>query len=264
MLLIFSAHEKSIMDVLEELIAKKPHLKDTLRLYEKSLHFMDAVRELRVMVRPELNAYPPELTGQIVQRFVSIFSLPEGSLNPLQQAMELGEIDFRRLPLLEVPAFSLPYPEDDLTMLLFLISRPFFFRMRESSPVRKGKGGKGHCSLCGARPSLMSHRSDKHYHLHCSFCGTVENGDPAGCTACRSRSRARSTMFSFHGEEGFTFQTCDVCRSYRKIVDGELLATMTPDLADLISLPLDVAIQDKGYKRTSPNPLGMVRMSAKG
>jgi FdhE protein len=251
-------------DAVEELITKKPHLKDTLRFYKKSLRFMDAVRELRVMVRPELNAYPPDLTGQIVQRFVSIFSLPEGSLTPLQQAMELGEIDFRRLPLLEVPAFSLPYPEDDLTMLLFLISRPFFFIMRESSPVRKGKGGKGHCSLCGARPSLMSNRSDKHSHLHCSFCGTVENGDPAGCTVCRSMSRARSAMFSFHGEEGFTFQTCDVCRSYRKIVDGELLATMTPDLADLISLPLDVAIQDKGYKRTSPNPLGMVRMSARG
>jgi FdhE protein len=251
-------------DVVEELVAKKPHLKDTLRFYQNSLHFINAVQELRISVRPELNAYPPELTGEIVHRFASIFSLPDGALNPLQQALELGEIDFRRLPLLEVPAFSLPYPEDDLTMILFLIGKPFFIGMRELSPVRKGKRRKGHCSLCGARPSLMSRRADDLYRLHCSFCGTVEQNDPAGCSACRSQSRARSSMFSFHGEEGFTFQTCDVCKSYRKVVDGELLASMTPDLADIISLPMDVAIQDKGYKRTSPNPLGMVRMSAKG
>jgi FdhE protein len=252
------------MDILEELIEKKPHLADALRFYEKSLRFTGAVQELCITVGPELHAYPPELTGPVVQRFASIFTLPEGALNPLQQAMELGEIDFRRLVLLEVPAFSLPYPEDDLTMILFLISRPFFFGMRESSSVQKGKKRKGHCSLCGARPSLISRLVDNQYRLHCSFCGTVDRAESTGCSVCRSKRKDHSPLFSFQGEKGFTFQACDVCKSYRKVVDGELLTTMTPDLADLLSLPMDVAIQDKGYKRSSPNPLGMVRMSAKG
>jgi hypothetical protein len=39
----------------------------------------------------------PELIGQIFERFSSLIAA-EGSLNPLKQAMELGEIDFTRLP----------------------------------------------------------------------------------------------------------------------------------------------------------------------
>jgi formate dehydrogenase maturation protein FdhE len=39
---------------------------------------------------------------------------------------------------------------------------------------------------------------------------------------------------------------------------------MSPDLADLMSLPLDIVMQQKGFKRRSPNPLGMVNMSAAG
>jgi hypothetical protein len=253
-----------MMQVLEDLIAQKPHLRDALRFYGKSLQFMDAVRGFRTQSRPELNAYPPEATGKITECFMSIFSLPEGSLNPLRQAMELGEIDFRRVPLLEVPTFSLPYPEDDLTMLLFLISRPFFFWLRESAPPVNRNEGKGRCPVCGARPSLVSLSADKHRHFHCSFCGNEVRDDSGSCAVCRTGSMSRSTSFTFQGEQGFTFQTCEICKSYRKVVDRVILSRMSPDLADLISLPQDIAIQGKGYKRTSPNPLGMLRMSAKG
>jgi FdhE protein len=68
----------------------------------------------------------------------------------------------------------------------------------------------------------------------------------------------------FENEVGFRVRACNACRSYGKIVDWELLCRMTPDLADLISLPLDIVVQEKGYKRPSPNAIGMVRMSASG
>lgn len=93
------------MDIIEEIIAKRPHLEDTLRFYERSIQFADEVKALGMPSRPGLNAYPPEFIGRIIERFLSLFELPEGSLSPLQQALELGEIDFTRLPLLEVPAF---------------------------------------------------------------------------------------------------------------------------------------------------------------
>jgi formate dehydrogenase maturation protein FdhE len=35
---------------------------------------------------------------------------------------------------------------------------------------------------------------------------------------------------------------------------------MTPDIADLISLPLDFVAQEKKYVRLSPNPIGLMRM----
>ncbi len=145
------------MDIIEEIIAKKPHLEDPLRFYEKSIRFTDAVRALGMPSRPGLNAYPPEFVGRIVERFLSVFDLPEGSLSPLKQALELGEIDFKRLPLLEVPAFSLPYAEDDLTMLLFLLSRPYFLGMHDVLAHDDRLWEEGRCPVCRARPSLSSH-----------------------------------------------------------------------------------------------------------
>jgi formate dehydrogenase maturation protein FdhE len=70
--------------------------------------------------------------------------------------------------------------------------------------------------------------------------------------------------FEIKTEKGFSVRTCNSCKSYVKAVDGDLLDRMTPDVADLISLPLDVMIQKQGFKRTSPNSIGMVRMSAGG
>ena len=113
--------------------------------------------------------------------------------------------------------------------------------------------------MCGARPSLVSLSADNRRYRHCPFCGSEEHSD-SGCAVCRTGGVFHSTQFFFHGEPGFTIQTCDACKSYVKVVDRVVLSRLSPDLADLISLSLDVSIQEKGYKRTSPNPLGMVRM----
>lgn len=71
-------------------------------------------------------------------------------------------------------------------------------------------------------------------------------------------------IFVINNEKGFSVRTCNSCKSYVKTVDRDLLDRLTPDFADLISLPLDMVIQKQGFKRTSPNPIGMVRMSAGG
>jgi len=252
------------MDVIEEIITRKPHLEDTLRFYEKSIQFSDTVRALDMQSRPGVNAYPPEFIGRIVEPFLFVFNLPEGSLSPLIQALELGEIDFMRLPMLEVPAFSLPYPEDDLTMLLFLLSRPFFLSLHDALQRDDRFWEEGKCPVCGARPSLLSVFPEGLHRQHCSFCGTKGRRDAIGCPVCQNKDTALLNTFLIKKEKGFTVRACDLCRSYVKIVNGELLGRMTPDLADLISLPVDVVVQEKGYKRPSPNPIGMVRMSASG
>jgi FdhE protein len=256
--------QKVLMDVIEEIITRKPHLGDTLRFYERSIQFTDMVRSLDMQSRPGVNVYPPEFIGRIFGPFLSVLQLPQGSLSPLKQALELGEIDFLRLPMLEVPSFSLPYPEDDLTMLLFLLSRPFFFGLHDALQRDDRFWEEGKCPICGARPSLLSVSPEGLHRQHCSFCGTNGPGDAIGCPVCHNRKTALLNTFLIKKEKGFTVRACDLCKSYVKIVNGELLGRMTPDLADLISLPLDVVVQEKGYKRPSPNPLGMVRMSAGG
>jgi FdhE protein len=251
------------MDIIKEIIAKKPHLEAALRFYERSMLFTDAVKALGMPSRPGLNAYPPEFIGRIVERFLSVVDLPEGSLSPLKQALELGEIDFMRLPLLEVPAFSLPYPEDDLTMLLFLLSRPFFLGMHDALPRNDRFWEEGRCPVCNARPCLLTISSEG-LQQHCSFCGTKGRYDTAGCPVCHNKDTASLNTFFIKKEKGCRVRACDLCKSYVKAVDGGLLSGMTPDLADLMSLPLDIMVQEKGYKRPSPNPIGMVRMSAGG
>jgi FdhE protein len=252
------------MDLIEELIAKKPHLEDPLRFYAKSLQFTDGVRALGMAWRPGLNAYPPVFIGRIVERFMSVFDLPEGSLSPLKQALELGEIDFTRLPLLEAPAFSLPYAEDDLTMLLFLLSRPYFFGRNDVLSYDDRLWEEGRCPVCSARPALSSLSPKGHQQLYCSFCGTKGQYDAIGCHVCHNQDPARLETIEFENEAEFRVRACNACRSYVKIADRALLERMTPDLADLISLPLDIVVQEKGYKRPSPNAIGMVRMSGSG
>ena len=252
------------MNSIEEIIAKKPSLDAPLRFYEKAVIFSGRVNTLAIPSRPGQNSYPSEFSGRIVDCFVSVFDMPAGILAPLKQALELGEIDFTRLPLLEVPAFSLPYSEDDLMTLLFLISRPFFFKLHEVSRHGEVFGEEGRCPVCGARPSLSSISTDGTHMRYCSFCGTKGRHDPVGCPLGHDEDTALLNTIGIARESGFTVHTCATCKSYVKTVDGDLLDRLTPDVADLMSLPLDVVIQKRGFKRTSPNPIGMVRMSAGG
>lgn len=261
---ILSSCRNIFMDISEDLIAKKPHLRDTLRFYEGSVRFADTIKALGMPSMPRLNAYPRELIGRIIESFLSVFDLPEGSLSPLKQALELGEIDFTRLPMLEVPAFSLPYPEDDLTMLLFLLSRPYFLGMHDAMACGDRFWEEGRCPVCGARPSLLSVSPEGLYWQHCSFCGAKGRCDAVGCPVCHNKDTAFLNTFLIKKEKGFAARACDVCKSYVKTVEMRLLSRMTPDLADLMSLPLDIMVQEKGYKRSSPNPVGMVRMSVSG
>jgi FdhE protein len=252
------------MDRIEELIKKKPHLADPLRFYEKATRFMDAAKEFTAAVRPAQTYYSPDIVDKIVDIFSNVLDLPEGALAPLEHAMELGEIDFTRLPLLEVPVFSLPYAEDDLTMILFLVSRPYFFALREACNLNGTLWEEGKCPVCNARPSLSSLTQDGRMQLYCSFCSTSGQILGVQCPYCLNGDLTQLKSFTFTGEEGFSVQTCAACKSYIKNADPELLSRFGPDLADLMSLPLDMVIQQKGYSRRSPNPIGIIDMKARG
>lgn len=148
-------------------------------------------------------------------------------------------------------------------MLLFLLSRPYFHGLHDIVQRDKRFQEEGRCSLCGARPALLSISAEGLHEQHCSFCGTKERY-VVGCPVCHNKDTALLNTFFVKKEKGFTVRACDSCKWYVKIVDEKLLGRMTPDLADLMSLPLDIMVQEKGYRRPSPNPVGMVRMSASG
>ena len=141
---------------IESLIHRKPHLKDPLKLYEKVQAFIESVRDLLLQRTSdqrslERKAYPPESIDPILKHLSSVFEMPEGSLTPLNEAMKLGEIDFTRLPFHEVPAFSLPYPEEELTTLLFVLSKPYFLRLHDICDLNISTWEEGRCPVCSAK-----------------------------------------------------------------------------------------------------------------
>jgi formate dehydrogenase maturation protein FdhE len=118
-------------------------------------------------------------------------------------------------------------------------------------------------SVCGGQPTLFQPRRTGagSFTAHSA---APQDTDWSQCPACLSRDHSQMNIFTFPGEEGFTIHGCNSCKTYTKSVDGDLLSGMTSDLADLMSLPLDIVVQKQGYARRSPNPIGMVRMSMSG
>ncbi len=247
---------------IEEIADKRPHLKDALGLYEKVETFKISVIELNINITAEDITYPPGSVDAIFKSFSSVFDIPEDFLSPLKEAMALGQIDLARLPLNESVGFSLPYHEDELAGVLFLIGKPFFIQLKNSL----NKSGsifwkKGRCPVCSSVPSLSFIERDEGKTFYCSYCENRGHWHRIGCPRCENRNARKFDIITADKERGFRIELCNECKSYMKTADDELLSNYTPELLDIISLPLDVIAQEKGYRRHSPNPIGMVRMA---
>ncbi len=254
----------TVNDLIEEIIKKKPHLTDPFRFYEKSLKFIDSMKELSLSVTGVQTAYARESVQDIFTRFSSSLELPEETLSPLKQAMELSEIDFTRLPLREIPAFSLPYPEDDLAMLLYLLSKPYFLALAGGCRLNGRSWQEGKCPVCNGQPAVTWIGEEGRRQSSCSFCNTTGYVNRSGCPVCLTVDNAGQKILVFEKEEGFRIDTCDLCHSYVKTVDAGIVARWSAEIADLMSLPLDIIVQEKGYMRRSPNPIGMRKITTQG
>ncbi|MCX7793716.1 MAG: formate dehydrogenase accessory protein FdhE [Thermodesulfovibrionales bacterium] len=247
---------------IEDIVRKKPHLKETLLLYKKVKEFNESVDELlREPLQHSDTSYPPSIINEVFRRFSEIFNIPFESLVPLIEAMRLGQIDLTRLPYNEVSSFLLPYHEDELWMLLFIIGRPFFSGMKRFFVIDDIFWHEGRCPVCSARPTMTSILEDGKRRLHCSFCGTTGFYRRLGCPVCGNFDIKKDNILVVEEEEGYRIEFCDDCGSYIKTVNEERLRDYSVDIADLISLPLDIIAQGRGYRRNSPNPLGMLRMA---
>lgn len=251
---------------IQALIEQRPHLKDLLELYARWQRFHRETAELLPMTRSTMSpvdsrAYPRETAGPVFSLFVSIFELPREELEPLGRAMEEGNIDFMRLPLGDYPALSLPYGKEELAAMLFLLSRPYFLALQQTSALEGVKWEGGRCPLCSARPALATITEGPQRRLHCSYCGTAGPYRFIGCPNCETTDPQKLNTILSDDEPGFRVITCDACRSYVKIVENQILKEMGIDLADMASLPLDIVVQEKRFVRTAPNPIGMKKMA---
>ncbi|MBE7421930.1 MAG: formate dehydrogenase accessory protein FdhE [Zoogloeaceae bacterium] len=117
----------------------------------------------------------------------------------------------------------------------------------------------GVCPCCGALPSVSVIGASPEVpglrYLHCSLCNTEWHMTRAQCTACDA---AESSVAYQHieGDKGLVqAETCDVCKSYLKIVRRDKDASADPVADDLATLALDILVDESGYSRSGPNLL---------
>ena len=251
---------------IQSLIEQRPYLKEPLELYDKWLSFQHQAAQLLPKEKSGLSsedthAYPRDKAENIFQLFVSTFDLPGQELEPIRSALEKGDLDFMRLSLDELPSLSLPYHKDELTKILFLFSKPYFLALHESYPLDGNKWEDGRCPTCSARPAIASITKGPQRVFHCSWCGTSGPYKFVGCPNCPTGVASQQSTLAPEEEKGFQVAACESCRSYIKIVDSSVLGDMSVDVADMVSLPLDIVAQEKGYARMTPNPIGLKKMA---
>ncbi len=116
----------------------------------------------------------------------------------------------------------------------------------------------GTCPMCGALPVASVVRAEKAYqgyrYLHCSLCATEWHLVRIKCSQCESTEGV-----NYHSIEGgssaIRAESCDSCKTYRKICYQEQDMEVEPVADDLGSLALDLLMTEAGFHRGSGNPL---------
>lgn len=250
------------MNTIEDLKKIKPHLTEPLNLYEKVLSFENKMKGLIAgRINTNEGYYPADIVDLMIDEFSLVFDISAEVLSPVKEAMRFKQIDFLRLPMNELPSFTLPYLEEDVKEILFLLSKPLFIQMRESTTVAYRLTGQGRCPVCRSTPSLSSIQENEEKIYYCSYCGFKGQWNRIGCPACLNKKGEEIEIITAEQEKGLRLELCLLCKNYIKTFQRTLFNEYSPDLIDIMSLPLDIIAQSKGFTRTSPNPIGMKRIA---
>lgn len=119
------------------------------------------------------------------------------------------------------------------------------------------------CPVCGSTPVASVLRiggeAGGHRYLHCGVCATEWHMVRVKCSHCESTKgvhyqgveRADRKV----SDQVVLAETCDQCRTYRKLVNQEKDPYAEPLADDLASLTLDLLMGDTEFSRASGNPL---------
>ncbi|MGU7781168.1 formate dehydrogenase accessory protein FdhE [Burkholderia sp. PU8-34] len=125
----------------------------------------------------------------------------------------------------------------------------------------------GLCPVCGTHPVASVVRVGGPFQgyrfLQCGLCATEWHMVRTKCSHCDS-----TKGIAYHGIEGGSeavkAESCDECKTYRKIGYQEKDYDFEPLADDLASLTLDLLMNEAGYQRSSPNPLLWPDVSREG
>lgn len=245
---------------IQEIVKERPHLKETLELYDRLTVLKEINVELDGVLPMDVAGYRPDDLKKVIDLVGEALNVERTVLEPIEEWMSNGEIDLRGLPMGTGLPGEITF-DDEIFGFLYLISKPYFIAEGKRLNLMDMYWAEGRCPVCNSLPSVAFIGKEEKRRFYCNYCETEGVWQRTGCPHCQSENPEKMNIIYLEGEEGIRLDLCEDCRNYFKSFDYELRARYSPDLLDLISLPFDIIAQGKGYRRTSPNPLGMIRMA---
>lgn len=226
-------------------------LPDATRLEQARTHGMPplnvaehpaAWREVLRQIVRELEKNAPDGARQTLD---ALLAADDAWLDKLADTLLSGELE-------EGDAAELPFVAAALQVVFTQLASRF-----DASQLQK-LDAHGVCPCCGS-PAVASvvrlgAAINNLRYLHCSLCNTEWNVPRATCTACDTDKEV--ALHEVEGAKGAVrAETCDVCKSYLKIVYQEKDPRVDPVADDLATLALDMLVDEAGYQRSGPNLL---------
>ncbi len=141
-----------------------------------------------------------------------------------------------------------------LYLLLHVSLAPFYWKAAKSLARRADldQVAKGRCPVCGDLPIMGFLRSEDGLRvLECSRCGTRWGFPRMMCPFCMTTEQEKLSYIYAEEDPGHRVYLCDRCGKYIKVTvsfPGKEEELVIP-LEDLATAHLDLAAEEKGYRR---------------
>ncbi len=248
------------MKTLDEITRERPYLEKVLQLYNRLSGLEEVAEALCHEPIDEMKNYPRRWAEDVVGIIVEAFNLSDDVHSALVGLLTEPLIDLRRVPVENITLPIEGIGPSETETVLYLYSKAFLMAERKRLNLDGLFWQEGRCPVCSATPSVSIIEPQEKRIFYCNYCGCTGPFDRLRCPNCQKEYSEGLEIVMLEGQEGMRADLCPECKLYWKSFDSQLLKDYTHELLDLISLPMDIIIQDKGFHRTSPNPIGMRRM----
>ncbi|HOA83192.1 MAG TPA: formate dehydrogenase accessory protein FdhE [Thermodesulfovibrio thiophilus] len=241
----------------DEIIKEKPHLQSPLELYMKIKELTEQCKKERERMKLDSDV---SLIDIVLKNFSTVFQIPYESISFLKDEVLKSGKNIIKEPssLWSLQIQSEELSKEEVDRMLFILSKPFFvFLRRDGQQASFMETGK--CPICGTESSLSMITENNEKIMICPLCEHGGSFFRIGCPYCFNKDSSKIELLL--DEEEIRAELCLECNTYIKsFKENHYMKYSDPFLIDLVSLPLDIVVQKRGYIRRSPNIVGLRRI----
>jgi len=237
-----------------EIIKEKPHLQSPLELYEKIKNLTEQCKEEKERVKLDSDT---ELIDIVLRNFSSVFQISYESISFLKdEILKSGKNPIKEpSSLWQLQIQSEELSREEIDRMLFILSKPFFVFLRKEGE-KASFMDTGKCPICGTDSCLSMITENNERIMICPLCEHGGRFFRIACPYCFNKNSTKIEILL--DDEEIRAELCLECNTYIKsFKENHYIKYRDPFLIDLISLPLDIVAQKRGYIRRSPNILGL-------